>query len=165
MKRCSCPCQLCSPETRSRVPTKWLLSLVTLNMQSPHLFWRMYILKPNTVIMERNKHRMLRVSISVVWFQKCVHIKSCLARGYIPKACTQVKMTFVPATVKSTILGLRHIVPLVYWLPCRKQCKFGNRNIKDETMGRVPTSVTTSSNHGSPQKLQCTMWLQIYRKE
>jgi len=50
--------------------------------------------------MERNKHDILYVTISGVRFQKCVHIKSCLARGYIPKAWRHVKMTFVPAPVK-----------------------------------------------------------------
>jgi hypothetical protein len=44
-------CQLCSCETRSRVPTEGLLSLVTLDMQSRHVFWRLYTLKLNTVIM------------------------------------------------------------------------------------------------------------------
>jgi len=100
MKSCSGSCQVCSPEATSRVPTKLLSSLVTLHVHSPHVFWRLYTLQCNTVIVERNKHGILYVSISVVWFQKCVHKKSCLARGYIPKAWRQVKMTFVPAPVK-----------------------------------------------------------------
>jgi hypothetical protein len=70
-------------------------------------------------------------------------------------------MTFVPAPVKVTYFRLRHIVPLAYCPSCKKQCKFGDRNIKDESLGQVSTSVTKSSNHGSPQKLQCTM----YRKQ
>jgi hypothetical protein len=59
-------CQLCSTETRSRVPTKGHLLQVTIDMQSPHVIWRLHTLKSNTVIMERNKHGIRRMSISVV---------------------------------------------------------------------------------------------------
>jgi hypothetical protein len=75
-------------------------------------------------------------------------------------------MTFVSAPAKvNYILRLRHIVPLVYCPSCRKQCTFGDRNIKDETMGHVSISIIISSNHGSSEKLQCTMLLHIYRKQ
>ena len=65
-------------------------------------------------------------------------VKSCLARIYIHKAWRQVKMTFVPALVKVTYTQAKTLVPLVYCPSGRKQCKFGDRNIKDETMGHVP---------------------------
>jgi len=61
------------------------------------VLWELYTLKYNTLIMERMKYGILRVSISVVLFQKCVHIKSCLARGYISRALREIKVTFIPA--------------------------------------------------------------------
>ena len=142
MKRCSCSCQLCSTKNRNRVQTKWFSSLVTLHVHSPHVFWRLYTLICNTVIMERNKHGILHVSISVVWFQKCVHIKSCLARGYITQAWRQVRRPFVPAPVKVKYTQARAHFPISLLPSCRKQCKFGDTTIKDETVGHVPTSVT-----------------------
>ena len=44
--------------------------------------------------------------------------------------------------------------------------KLVTRNIRDETLGYVPyISNNLPTNQGSPQKLQCTMWLHIYRKQ
>ena len=51
-------------------------------------------------------------------------------------------MTFVPALVKVNYTQAKTLVPLVYCPSGRKQCKFGDRNIKDETTGHVPTSIT-----------------------
>jgi len=144
---------LCSHETRSTVPTKWLLSLVTLDMQSPHVFWRLQTSKSKTLIMETNKHDILHVSISVVWFQKCVHIKSCLARGYIPKAWRLVKMTFVSAHMVNYTQAKAYCPTFLLSFMQKMMQKVVTRNTKDETSGHAPTSVTISSNHGSPQKL------------
>ena len=44
---------------------KWLSSLGTLEMQSSHVFWRLYTLKSNSDIMERIKRDVLSVSKSV----------------------------------------------------------------------------------------------------
>ena len=38
-----------------------------------------------------------------------MHIKACLTTGYISRALRQVKMMFIPATEKSTILRQMHI--------------------------------------------------------
>ena len=44
--------------------------------------------------------------------------------------------------------------------------KLVTRNIKDETLEHVPYIYNNLSiNQVSPQKLQCTMWLHIYRKQ
>jgi len=51
-----------------------------------------------TVIMETNMT--LNVSKSVALYQKYLHIKACLARRYIPRACGLVKMTFITANGK-----------------------------------------------------------------
>ena len=135
-------------------------------MQSPHVFWRLQTSKSNTVIMERNKHGILRVSISVAWFQKCVHIKSCLARGHVPKAWRVVKMTFVSAPMKAKYTQSKANCPIFLLSFMQKMMqKLVTRNIKDETLGHVPTSVTISSNHGSPQKPQYTMWITHIQKE
>ena len=140
-------------------------SLVTLDMQSPHVFWRLYTLKSNTV-MKRNKHAILRVSISVVWFQTCAaHIKSCLARIYIPKAWRQVKMTFVPAPVKVNYtqakaycpisrLSIRQKTVQIWW----QEYQGWNNGACSHIYNNLP------SYQGSPQKLQCTTQLHIYRK-
>ena len=61
---------------------KWLSSLGTLEMQSPHEFWRLYTLKSKTLIVEKTKHDILSVSKSVAWYQKNMHIKACLVMGY-----------------------------------------------------------------------------------
>jgi hypothetical protein len=50
------------------------------------------------VIMETNMA--LNVSKSVALYQKHLHIKACLARRYIPRACGQDKMTFITANGK-----------------------------------------------------------------
>ena len=67
---------------------KWLSLLGTLEMQSQHVFWRMYTLKSKTVIMETNVWH--SVSKSVAWYQSYVHIKACLATGYIHTVWRQV---------------------------------------------------------------------------
>jgi len=48
--------------------------------------------------MEKIKHDILSVSKSVAWYQKYVHIKTCLVQWYTPRAWGQVKMTFILAT-------------------------------------------------------------------
>ena len=49
-------------------------------------------------------------------------------------------MTFVPAPAKVNYTQAKaHCI--ISLLSSRKQCKFGDRNIKDETMGHVPTSI------------------------
>jgi len=48
--------------------------------------------------MEKIQHDILSVSKSVACYQKYVHIKNCLVKGYTPRAWGQVKVTFIPAT-------------------------------------------------------------------
>ncbi len=105
--------------------------------------WKLYILK--TIIRESIKCDILIVSISVAWYQKYVHIKACLATGciYIEPAAGPECFIHAPGKVNS-----------------------GDQNIKEETLEHVPyTTKYLPSNHGSPQKPKCTMWLQIYRKQ
>ena len=103
---------------------KWLSSLGTLEIQSPHAFWRLYTLKPKTVIMEKKIERnILSVSKSVAWHQKYVHNKACLEMGYTPRAWRQVRWCLYLQMERSSILRQRHIVPLVYCPSCRKWCK------------------------------------------
>jgi len=51
-----------------------------------------------TVIMETNMT--LNVFKSVALYQKYLHIKTCLPRRYIPRACGQGKMTFITTNGK-----------------------------------------------------------------
>ena len=57
--------------------------LSTLEIQSQHVFLRLYTLKSKTVIMERIEHDILSVSKSVALYQQYVHVTACLATGCI----------------------------------------------------------------------------------
>ena len=45
--------------------------------------WRLYTFKSKTITRESIKYDILSVSKSVAWYQKYVHIKACLATGFI----------------------------------------------------------------------------------
>ena len=51
-------------------------------------------------------------------------------------------MTFVAAPVKVNYTQAKAHCPISLLSIRQKTCKFGDRNIKDETMGHVPTSIT-----------------------
>ena len=109
----------------------------------------------------------LSVSKSVAWYQKYVHIKACLARGYIPSAWRQVKMMFTPAAGKVNYTQAKAYRPISL-LPFMEKTmkKFEARNITDETLGNVPYIYKNlPTNQGRPHKPQCTMRLHIYRKQ
>jgi hypothetical protein len=83
----------------------------------------MYVLRAvhiviQTAIMETNMT--LSVSKSDALHQKCVHIKACLARTYIPRAWRQVKMTFIPANGKVNYVEAKGFVRLLYCPSHRK---------------------------------------------
>jgi len=69
-------------------------------MQSSHVFWRMYKLKSKTAIIKIIKHDILSESKSVAWYQNYVHVKSCIATGYIHRVWRPVRVTFIHAPGK-----------------------------------------------------------------
>ena len=77
--------------------------LRTLEIQSQHVFLRLYTLKSKTVIMERIEHDILSVSKSVVLYQQYLHVTACLATGCIytePGGSTRMLYT-APGKVKA----------------------------------------------------------------
>jgi len=66
-----------------------------------------------TVIMEKDKHGILSVSKPAAKYVRCMLVKACLARRYIPIAWGQVKMTFIPAPGKGK--G-HHPLSLLYFM-------------------------------------------------
>jgi len=66
-----------------------------------------------TVIMEEIKHDILSVLKPAAIYVKCMHVKACLARRYIPIAWDEVKMTFIPAPGKG--MG-HHPISLLYFM-------------------------------------------------
>jgi hypothetical protein len=93
--------------------------MAKLEMQSSHVFWRLYRLKCKNFIME---HEILSVSKPVALFQKYVHIENGLAMGYKTRAGRQVKMMFIPVP-EANYTQVRHTVLLDFFLSCRKQYK------------------------------------------
>ena len=95
----------------------------------------------------------------------CVHIKSSLARGYIPRAWREIKVTFIPAPMVNyshikaycpiSQLSFMHKTMQIWW----QEYQGWSIGARSHICNRLP------SNQGSPHKLQCTMWLHIYRKQ
>jgi hypothetical protein len=143
----------------------WLSSLGTIEMQSPHAFWKLHTLTFKAVIMGGKD--IPSSSKSVAWYQKYVHIKACLATGFIARLWRQVKMMFIPATGKVNYTQANAYCPISL-LPFKQKItqKFQTRNVGDETLGNVTyiyNNLTT--NQVSTHKPQCTMWLHTYRKQ
>jgi hypothetical protein len=101
----------------------------------------------------------------VVWFQKCVLIKSCLARGYIPKAWRQVKMTFVPAPVEVNYTLAKAYCPISLLSVIQKAMQIWWQEYQAWNTAAFSHIYNNLFKPWSPQKLQCTMWLHIYRKQ
>jgi hypothetical protein len=73
--------------------------------------------------METNKHEVLSESKSVEWYQKYVHIKVCQGNIYIPRAWTQVKMTFIPVPRKANFTEAKGYHPISLLTSTQKRCK------------------------------------------
>ena len=135
-------------------------------MQSSHAFRRMYTLKSKAAIIKCIKHDILSVSKSAA-YQKYVHVKVCLERGYIQSAWRKVKMTFISAPGKVYYNQAKAYCPISLLSCMRKLCKnwlLGTSRTKHWDMtiylyNNLPT------NQGSIQKPQNIMWLHIYREQ
>jgi len=97
--------------------------------------------------------------------KKYVHIKACLARRCIPRAWGQVKMTFIPVHRKADYTNFKGHNPISLLSFMQKTIqKLVTRNIKGQSKKQIPYIYTNlPTNQGSPHKLQCTMWLHLYR--
>lgn len=80
----------------------------------------------------------LSVSKSVALYQKHVHIKNCLAAGYIPRAGRQVKMMFIPVP-EASYTQAKAYCPISFLSFIQKTMqKLVARNIRNESLGHVP---------------------------
>jgi hypothetical protein len=111
---------------------KRLSSLGTLEMQSPHAFWRLETIKHDTLI----------VSNSIALYQKYVNIKPCLARRYISRAWRQVKMKFIPAPGKVNYNQAKAYCPIILLSVVQKTWKNWLPGIlRMQQGGMSPTSI------------------------
>ena len=144
---------------------KWLSSMGIPGIQSSHVYWRMYTLKCKTVIMETIKHDILIVSKSVA-YENFVHIKGCLATGYIQTVWRQVKVTFIPVPGKVNYTQGKAYCAISLSFIQKTTQKLVTRNINDRTLWHVPYIYNNlPTKQGSPQKSQSIMWLHTYREQ
>ena len=146
---------------------KWLSLLGTIEMQSPHVFWRMYTWKSKAVIIKSIKHDILSVSKSVAWYQQYVHITACLSTGYIQTVWRQVKVTFipVPGKVNYTQSKAYCAISLLSFMQKIME-KLVTKNINNKTLGHVPYIYNNlPTKQRCPQKSQCIMWIHTYREQ
>ena len=131
----------------------WLALMGTLERHSLYVLEAVHI-EMLTVIMEKIKYEVLSVSKPVARCQTYVHIKTYLAKRYIPIAWGQVKMTFIPAPGKANVQ--RYPISLLTFMKKTMQ-KLAARHIRDESSGYVPyIDNNLPSNKGSPQKLHAS---------
>lgn len=85
--------------------------------------------------------------------------RACLARGYIPKAWRQIKVTIIPQPRRANYTEHRHIVLLVYHPSCLKQWKNWWAGISGMRFWDYVPCINTNlpTSQGSPLKPQCIM--------
>jgi hypothetical protein len=88
------------------------------------------------------------------------------ANGYIQETGDRSRK-FIPVPRNANYFEAKeyHLISLLSFMHKKIQ-KISARNITDESLWYVPYIYNNlPTNQGSPQKLQCTMWLHIYRKQ
>ncbi len=145
---------------------KWISLLGTIEMQSSHVFWRMYTLKSKTVIIKSIKHYILSVSKSVA-YQNYVHITDWLSTGYIQTVWRQVEVTFIPVPGKDNHTQSKAYCAISLLSFMQKTMeKLVTKNINNKILGHVHYIYNNlPTKQGSPQKSQCIMWIHTHREQ
>jgi hypothetical protein len=111
------------------------------------------------------KHEVLSVSKSFAWFQLYVHIRACPSRIYIPVACGQVKLAFIPAPGKANYTEAKVYHPIILLYFTHKTIQNWWPGILGMShWGMFPTSVTICLQIREVHR-NCNAPLHIYRKK
>jgi len=109
---------------------------------------------------------LLQQRVNLLLTHLCLTFRARLARGYIPKAWRQIKVTIISQPGKANYTEHRHIVLLVYHPSCWKQWKNWWAGILGMRFCDYVPCINTNlpTSQGSPLKSQCIMWSHTQRK-